>query len=77
MKKFVIATMISAGVAMCAAVWPHGNAVEEGNTRPSRRNRCERQESDRRGNRNRREFCVTGRDGKRGSAARSIPRGTS
>jgi len=47
MKKFVIATMISAGVAMCAAVWPHGNAVEEGNTRPSRRNRCERQGSDR------------------------------
>ena len=29
MKKFVIATMIAAGVAMCAAVWPHGNAVEE------------------------------------------------
>ena len=29
MKKFVIATMISAGVAMCAAVWPHGNVVEE------------------------------------------------
>mgnify|MGYP004664886119 FL=1 len=29
MKKFVIATMIAAGVALCAAVWPHGNAVEE------------------------------------------------
>ena len=29
MKKFVIATMIAAGVAMCAAVWPHGNAIEE------------------------------------------------
>ena len=29
MKKFVIATMFSAGVAMCAAVWPHGNVVEE------------------------------------------------
>ena len=29
MKKFVIAAMIAAGVAMCAAVWPHGNAVEE------------------------------------------------
>ena len=29
MKKFVIATMISAGVAMCAAVWPHGTVVEE------------------------------------------------
>ena len=29
MKKFVIATMIAAGVAMCAAVWPHGNAVKE------------------------------------------------
>ena len=29
MKKFVIATMIAAGVAMCAAVWPHGNMVEE------------------------------------------------
>ena len=24
MKKFVIAAMIAAGVAMCAAVWPHG-----------------------------------------------------
>ena len=29
MKKFVIATMIAAGVAMSAAVWPHGNVVEE------------------------------------------------
>ena len=29
MKKFVIATMIAAGVAMCAAVWPHGHVVEE------------------------------------------------
>jgi len=29
MKKFVIAIMIAAGVAMCAAVWPHGNVVEE------------------------------------------------
>ena len=29
MKKFVIATMIAGGVAMCAAVWPHGNVVEE------------------------------------------------
>ena len=29
MKKFVIATMIAAGVAMCAAVWPHGNVVKE------------------------------------------------
>ena len=29
MKKFVIATMISACIALCAAVWPHGNAVEE------------------------------------------------
>ena len=29
MKKFVIATMISACIALCAAVWPHGNATEE------------------------------------------------
>ena len=29
MKKFVIATMIAACVTLCAAVWPHGNAVEE------------------------------------------------
>ena len=29
MKKFVIATMIAACVAPCAAVWPHGNVVEE------------------------------------------------
>ena len=29
MKKFVIATMIAACVALCATVWPHGNAVEE------------------------------------------------
>lgn len=29
MKKLVIAAMIAAGVAMCAAVWPHGNVVEE------------------------------------------------
>ena len=29
MKKFVIATMIAACIALRAAVWPHGNAVEE------------------------------------------------
>lgn len=29
MKKFAIATMIAAGIAMCATVWPHGNVVEE------------------------------------------------
>ena len=29
MKKFVIATMIAACIALCAAVWSHGNAVEE------------------------------------------------
>ena len=29
MKKFVIATMIAACIALCAAVWLHGNAVEE------------------------------------------------
>jgi len=28
MKKFVIATMIAACIALCAAVWPHDNAVE-------------------------------------------------
>ena len=29
MKKFVIATMIAACVALCAAVRPQGNAIEE------------------------------------------------
>lgn len=29
MKKFVIAAMIAACIALCTAVWPHGNAVEE------------------------------------------------
>ena len=29
MKKLIIVTMIAACVALCAAVWPHGNAVEE------------------------------------------------
>ena len=29
MKKFVIATMIAACIALSTAVWPHGNAVEE------------------------------------------------
>ena len=29
MKKFVIATMIAACIALCAAVWLHGNAAEE------------------------------------------------
>ena len=29
MKKFVIATMIAACIALCVAVWPHGNAIEE------------------------------------------------
>ena len=32
MKKFVIASMIAACIALCAAVWPHGNAVEETTT---------------------------------------------
>lgn len=29
MKKLIIVTMIAACVALCAAVWPHGNAIEE------------------------------------------------
>ena len=29
MKKLIIVTMIAAGIAMCATVWPHGNVVEE------------------------------------------------
>ena len=29
MKKLIIVTMIAACVALCAAAWPHGNAVEE------------------------------------------------
>ena len=29
MKKLIIVTMISACVALRAALWPHGNAVEE------------------------------------------------
>ena len=29
MKKLIIVTMIAACIALCAAVWPHGNAVEE------------------------------------------------
>ena len=29
MKKLVIVAMIAACVALCAAVWPHSNAVEE------------------------------------------------
>ena len=29
MKKLIIVTMIAACVALCAAVWPHGNVVEE------------------------------------------------
>lgn len=45
MKKLIIVTMIAACVALCAAVWPHGNAVEE-----TPRNRCERQGSDHCGN---------------------------
>ena len=29
MKKFIIVTMIAACAALCAAVWPHDNAIEE------------------------------------------------
>ena len=29
MKKLIMVTMIAACVALCAAVWPHGNVVEE------------------------------------------------
>ena len=29
MKKLIIVIMIAACVALCAAVWPHGNVVEE------------------------------------------------
>ena len=28
MKKFIIVTMIAACAALCAAVWPHDNAIE-------------------------------------------------
>ena len=49
MKKLIIVALITTCVALCAAVWPHNNATEP-NTRPSRRNRCERQGSDRCGN---------------------------
>lgn len=29
MKKFVIATLIAACIALCATVWPYDNALEE------------------------------------------------
>ena len=29
MKKFIIVTMIAACAVLCAAVWPHDNAIEE------------------------------------------------
>ena len=29
MKKLIIVTMIAACAALCAAVWPHDNAIEE------------------------------------------------
>ena len=29
MKKLIIVTLITTCVALCATVWPHGNAVEE------------------------------------------------
>ena len=29
MKKFIIATMLAACIALCAAVWPQGNAAKE------------------------------------------------
>ena len=29
MRKFVIAAMIAACIALCTAVWPHDNAIEE------------------------------------------------
>ena len=29
MKKLIIVTMIAACIALCAAVWLHGNAIEE------------------------------------------------
>ena len=29
MKKLIMVTVIAVCVALCAAVWPHGNAVEE------------------------------------------------
>lgn len=29
MKKFIIAVIVAACLALCAAVWPQGNAVEE------------------------------------------------
>ena len=28
MKKLIIVTLITTCVALCAAVWPHGNTVE-------------------------------------------------
>ena len=82
MKKFVIATMIAACIALCTAVWLHGNAVGETpvpatkTAVSAKKATVVETESDCRGN-NRKEFRVTDRDGKRDFAARSISRGTS
>ena len=36
MKKLIIVTMIAACVALCAAVWPHGNTVETHLSQPQK-----------------------------------------
>ena len=72
MKKFVIATMIAACVALCAAVWPHGNAIEETSV-PAAETAVSAKEAAV-AKIDGREFCVIGRDGKRGYEARSASR---
>ena len=73
MKKLIIVAMIAACVALCAAVWPHGNAVEEtpvpaAETTVSAKEATVGEIE---------EPAALAEKERGGSAARSIPRGTS
>ena len=62
MKKFIMPTVIAACLALCAAVWPQTEAVEE--TRPDHNARRKRPGSDCCGTQNGSQNRATGREGK-------------
>ena len=68
MKKFIMATVIAACIALCAVVWPQSKAPEETPVLPPD-TRCVRQRSDYCGTKNRNRNNTTGRERKRSSSA--------
>lgn len=76
MKRFVIAAMIAACIALCTAVWLHGNAVGETPV-PATKTAVSAKKATVVETETEENSVSLAENGKRGSSARSIPRGTS